>query len=261
MAFPTSVVDRMVPATTDADLEEVGRLIGLDDQGAVVAEGHRSWVISDAEGLPPLSEVGVEVVSDTAPYEARKLSLLNGPHSALAYCGLLAGCRTISEAATHPVVGAYVARLTDQIVEVADVPAGLHPAAFAADSLHRFENRALRHLCTQVGADGSRKLEQRLLPVVAARIGRGADTARFAVVVGVWLAALSGIAVGGVVLPDLDDPAGEDVKRAASPSRCDPAEVCRVALGARWPRPFCHQVAATISRLSEEGECVMNEPA
>jgi fructuronate reductase len=186
--FPSSVVDRMVPATTPADLDEVERRLGLRDEAAVVAEHHCSWVLEEVDGLPPLGDVGVEVVSDVGPYQRRKLWLLNAPHSALAYGGLLAGCETIAEAAAHPVVAPFVRRLVDDVLEVAEVP---DPRPFAADALRRFRNPALGHTCRQVGTDGSQKLPQRILPVVAARRERRLPTARLAIVVAAFeLAAL-----------------------------------------------------------------------
>jgi fructuronate reductase len=181
--FPCSVVDRIVPATTLADREEVERRLGVRDEGAVVAERHRSWVLEAVDGLPPLADVGVEVVADVGLYQRRKLWLLNGPHSALAYGGLAAGCTTIAEAAADPVVSAFVARLVDDILEVADVP---DARAFADDALRRFRNPTLGHTCEQVGTDGREKLTQRLLPVVAARQARGLPVDRLAAVVALW---------------------------------------------------------------------------
>jgi fructuronate reductase len=202
--FPRSVVDRMVPATTPADLDEVARRLGLRDDAAVVAERHCSWVLEAVEGLPPLGDVGVDVVADIGPYQRRKLWLLNLPHSAFAYGGLLAGCETIAQAAADPTVAAFVAGLVDDVLAVADVPGA---GAFADDAIRRFANPALGHACLQVGADGSQKLPQRLLPVVAVRRARGLPTDRFAVVVALWSAAVSGIPLAGRALPTPEDPA------------------------------------------------------
>jgi fructuronate reductase len=194
--FPRSVVDRMVPSTTDADRAEVADRLGAFDAGAVVAEAHRSWVVEHADGLPPLAGAGVDVVADVEPYQRRKLWLLNGPHSALAYLGLLAGRRTIAEAAADPRVAGFVRRLAADVLAV--LPGD---EAFAESSLRRFANPALGHTCAQVGADGSRKLPQRILPVMDLRRERGLPVDRLALVVAAWLAALEAGAVadpGGV---------------------------------------------------------------
>ena len=171
--FPSSVVDRMVPAPTERDLEEVADRLGLIDRAAVSAERHRSWIIRSVDELAPLADVGVELVQDVAPFERRKLWLLNGPHSATAYGGLLAGHETIASAVTDPVIARFVRRLMDETLEVAELPAVLQAPTFAGEALRRFANPALGHRCVQVGADGSSKLPQRLLPVVTARRERG----------------------------------------------------------------------------------------
>lgn len=161
--FPSSVVDRMVPA--------------MPDSSTVVAERHCSWIIQRVDGLPPLA---FDVVDDVAPYQRRKLWLLNGPHSALAYLGLGAGCTTIAEAVAHDEVSAFVREMIEDVLEVADVP---DARAFAEEALRRFANPALGHTCAQVAMDGSAKLPQRILPVVAERRARGLPTGRFARVV------------------------------------------------------------------------------
>ena len=110
-------------------------------------------------------------------------------------------------------------RLVDDTLEVAELPAGLQAAAFAGEALRRFANPALGHTCAQVGADGSSKLPQRLLPVVAARKERALDTERFAVVVAIWIAATAGLAVRGVDLPHLEDPIAAALRAASRPRR------------------------------------------
>jgi fructuronate reductase len=250
--FPRSVVDRMVPATAEADIDDVGRRLWVVDLAAVTCEAHRSWVVDAVKGLPPLADVGVDVVPDVGPYQRRKLWLLNGAHSALAYCGLLAGCATIAEAAEHPLVAPFVRQLVDDVLAVLDVPAGLEPATFAADALHRFRNPDLGHACVQVGADGSRKLPERLLPVVGARRRRGLDTRRFAVVVAAWIAPAAGIAVQGSVLPAVDDPLA-DALRAAAAGGTDLHRVADAALYRRWDQSFVFEVVAALRQLIREG--------
>jgi fructuronate reductase len=250
VAFPCSVVDRMVPATTDTDVAEVAERLGRLDLAAVVAERHRSWAITRVDGLPPLGEVGVEVVEDIEPYQRRKLWLLNGPHSAVAYTGLVAGCRTIAEAAIHPFVAPFVRSLVGDVLGVTDLPAAVRPAAFAADALKRFTNPDLGHTCLQVGADGSRKLPQRILPVVERAQQAGRSTERYALVVAAWLAAVAGVPVGGRLLPAPDDPVAPRLRTSAQ--RDLPALVS-VALGGGARRPFHRQVVDAVEGLRADG--------
>jgi len=248
VAVPSSVVDRMVPATTPADLDRVAERLGLRDLAAVVAEHHRSWVIGATDRLPPLADAGVEVVPDVAPYERRKLWLLNGPHSAFAYGGLVAGCTTIAEAVSHASVWAFVRQLVDEVLEVADLPASTRPRTFAEEALRRFANPDLGHTCAQVGTDGSQKLRQRLLPVAARRRELGLRTDRFALVAAIWVGAVGGVPVRGMRLPQLPDPAaGADVDTLVA------------ALGA--DRAFSAQVVDALGRLTREGPAVLEEAA
>jgi fructuronate reductase len=236
--FASSVVDRMVPSTSADDLAEVAQRLGLADHAAVVAERHRSWVITAVDGLPPLSDVGIEIVPSVEAHERRKLWLLNGPHSALAYAGLAAGCTTIAEAAGHPEVAPFVERVVDDVLEVADLPPSLAARAFADEAQRRFRNPDLGHTCAQVGADGSRKLRQRLVPVVAARRAAGLPTDRLARVAAAWLHALrSG---------QVDDPARDEL--AARP----PAEQVARGLGLD-DQPFVSEVAAAATALEQLG--------
>jgi len=251
VAFPSSVVDRMVPATTPADLDAIAERLGFRDEAAVVAEHHRSWYLTATDGLPPLAEVGVEVVGDIGPYQQRKLWLLNGPHSALAYSGLLAGCETIAEATAHPVVAPFVRRLVDDVLDVAEVPAA---RGFADDALRRFANPDLGHTCRQVGADGSRKLAQRLLPVVSTRASRGLPTDRFAVVVALWLAAVTRMPLAGVVLPELDDP---DAERLRTDFGRDRQALVRATFDAS--PGFSAEVVGTLEALEHRGLDVLRE--
>ena len=253
--FPGSVVDRMVPAPTEHDREDIATHLGLIDRGAVSAERHRSWVIRSVDALAPLAEVGAELVADVAPFERRKLWLLNGPHSAVAYGGLLSGHDTIAGAVADPAVSRFVRRLVDDTLAVAELPAALKPAAFADDALRRFANPTLGHTCAQVGTDGSTKLPQRLLPVVTARRAQALETNRFAVVAAIWIAATAGVAVTGVRLPLLEDPAASALRAASRHN--DLRRLSHVALDGRADPPFIAEVARALERLATEGPALL----
>jgi fructuronate reductase len=251
--FPASVVDRMVPAPTDDDRLAIANALGLRDEAAVATERHRSWVMQSVEGLDHLGEVGVQLVADVAAFERRKLWLLNGPHSAAAYGGLLAGHSTIAAAVADPLVARFVRDLVDQTLEVAAFPASLAPAAFADDALRRFANPALRHTCAQVGADGSSKLPQRLLPVVAARRARGLQMTTFALVAAIWVAAVAGVPAPGVTLPRLQDPLAEDFRSLLD----RPNPLSLLSHRAFGDIPFATEVAAMLGRLTTKGAAVL----
>jgi fructuronate reductase len=250
--FPNSVVDRMVPAPGSRDLADIAARLGLLDLGAVVTETHSSWVMTGAGDarLVAWGKVGVELVSDSTPYEQRKLWLLNGPHSALAYGGLLAGHATIASAAGDATLSSFVRRLVDDVLEVAQLPPALRATGFAADGLRRFQNPNLGHTCTQVGADGSRKLPQRFADVVAARVRSGLDSSRVATVVALWIAATAGIELRGSQLPALDDP---DAARLRARRAEGLDAVVSTALAGRFDPAFVPTVSAVLRRLGDEG--------
>ena len=253
--FPNSVVDRMVPATTEKDFEEIASAIGLVDRAGVTCEPYSSWILTNVPDIPPLGDVGVRLVGDTLPWEQRKLWLLNGPHSALAYCGLLFGHTTIASAVEDPVVSSFVGGLIDDILVGATIDSSLSPEAFARDAMRRFRNRALGHTCVQVAADGSSKLPQRLLPIVARRRARSLGTARFATVIAIWLAALTGMEVAGRILPSIEDPLSAELRKLA-PSR-NLGRITRVALRDAVEDAFAEEITIKLARVLSDGKGVL----
>ncbi|HTU36832.1 MAG TPA: mannitol dehydrogenase family protein [Acidimicrobiales bacterium] len=256
VAFPNSVVDRMVPASRAVDLDEIGSQLGLADLAAVVTEEHRSWIVTAEARLAPWAESGVELVTDTGPYERRKLWLLNGPHSALAYLGLLSGCTTIAEAADDRDLAVFAARVVSDVLAVAPFPDALRPREFAGEALRRFRNPALGHTCTQVGADGSHKLPQRFGEVVEARLRAGLSTTQFAIVVALWIAAASGLEVQGRPLPALDDPDAPLLQRRREAGL---DALVRTALERRFDPVFIPSVASALRRIVAEGIRVVRQ--
>ena len=133
-AFPSSVVDRMVPATTPADLDEVERRLGLRDEAAVVAERHCSWVIEDVDGLPPLADVGRRGGGRRRPVPAAQAVAAQRPALGPRLRRPAGRVRRRSPRPPPiPTVAAFVARLVDDILEVADV--ARRPRAFADEAL------------------------------------------------------------------------------------------------------------------------------
>jgi len=254
--FVNSVVDRMVPATTDSDRQRIAAALGLVDDAAVCAEHYRSWVIEQHDDLPPLGDVGVEMVADIEPFERRKLWLLNAPHSALAYLGLLTGCDTIAQSIAHPRVLVVVRALVADILHAAQFPAPMCAEAFAGSALRRFENPLLGHTCVQVGADGSRKLQQRLLPVVHIALRQGRPIDRLALVVAAWICAAAGRSVRGQALPAVDDPLGSELRAAG-----DVNSVVRTALGDDVDRHFAAAVVLAVQTLERDGAAALEAAA
>ncbi|AKM08598.1 mannitol dehydrogenase family protein [Pelagerythrobacter marensis] len=173
---PSTMVDRIVPRTTEADLQALEERLGLEDRGAVFTERFSQWVIEDdfAARRPRWEELGVQMVADVAPYEAAKLRMLNGAHSLLAYCGLRAGHTYVHEAAGDPALRQLAERLmVDEAMPTLDPAPGQDLAAYARDLLTRFADPALRHRLDQIAMDGTQKIPQRWLDTAAWHCARG----------------------------------------------------------------------------------------
>ena len=188
--FPATMVDRIVPAATEADRADAAALLGVRDEGTVVAEPDSHWVIEDdfAGPRPRWERAGALLVPDVAPYEIMKLRVVNGAHSALAYLGGLAGYEYIAAAAADPELASYVLRLLgEDVAPTLDPPAGTDLAAYQAQQLPRFANPALRHKTAQVAMDGSQKLPQRLLGTIRDRYRAGAEPIWASLAVAAWM--------------------------------------------------------------------------
>jgi fructuronate reductase len=216
--FPCTMVDRIVPATTDSDRAEAARLLGVDDLGVVVAEPFTQWVIEDdfAASRPAWDAAGAILTDDVAPYEAMKLRLLNGSHSAMAYLGALAGYEYVADFVAAEDVASYVRALMDvDVTPTLQLPASFDVVRYKDQLLERFGNRALRHRTSQIAMDGTQKLPQRLLGVIADRRSAGETPERALLAVAAWMRYVSAQCNehGGPI--EVDDPLAEVLKRLA----------------------------------------------
>ena len=215
--FPSTMVDRIVPATTDDDRASVATALGLADAWPIMTEPFTQWVIEDDFGLgrPTWDQAGAMFVSDVAPYELMKLRLLNGAHSTLAYLGYLMGRETVAAAMQEP----GIARLIEEMMrlEVAPtLPALLRfdVAAYCKLLVDRFRNPALRHRTWQIAMDGSQKLPQRLLGTVRDRVAKGLPIDRLALGVAGWMRYVTGADEKGQPI-DVRDPLSRRLKALA----------------------------------------------
>ncbi len=188
MAFPNSMVDRMVPATDEAFRAAVASVTGLVDAWPVRAEPYSQWVVERAWAtpMPPLADVGVEVVDDVGPWEMLKLRVLNALHTAAAHYGLRHGLATIDRVAADRGGRALLDRVATEIAEVLVGPPGVDVDQYIATTLARFANAGLGHRCTQVATDTSQKLPPRLLGTIRERLERDLPIDALADVLALW---------------------------------------------------------------------------
>lgn len=193
---PCTMVDRIVPATTNVERAAVEVLLGgIEDRACVVTESFSQWVIEDrfAGPRPRWEAVGAQLVQDVAPYELAKLRMLNGAHSLLAYCGLQSGHTFVHEAIADPALRSLVDQLMLREAAPTVTPApGQDLAAYADALLARFANPALNHRLIQIAMDGSQKLPQRWLETLEANRLAGRSCPAILAGLRAWLAHISG---------------------------------------------------------------------
>ncbi|TPI55549.1 MULTISPECIES: mannitol dehydrogenase family protein [unclassified Mesorhizobium] len=201
VAFPSSMVDRIVPATTDADRARIALELGVDDAWPVMTEPFRQWVVEDnfPAGRPAWEKFGVTMVGDVRPFEDMKLRLLNGAHSAIAYLGLLSGHATVDRAFADPAIRRFVDALWAEAIPTLPTDAGLDTASYTAELAQRFSNTALAHRTAQIANDGSQKLPQRIMASAIERLHSGAAPGHLMLAVAAWIAACE---ARGKSLPD-----------------------------------------------------------
>jgi fructuronate reductase len=226
--FPNTMVDRMVPATTEGDLDAVERGLGLRDEAAVVAEPFMQWVIEDnfAGERPAWEEAGALFSADVAAWEAAKLRLLNASHSMLAYLGLATGKATISDAVGEDAFRTACSRMmAEDALPTIGLPAGLDGGAYCAQVVERFANPALGHTTAKVGSDGSQKIGLRLLTTVRGNLDAGREPRWAALAVAGWMHHVASTPAGG-----LNDPLAGELQ-AALPAERTAAAVVPALLG------------------------------
>jgi fructuronate reductase len=225
VAFPNSMVDRIVPSTTEQTRAIVGELLGVDDRCPVPAEEFTMWVLEDdfAAGRPAWDRAGAIMSDEVEAYELVKLRLLNGSHSLIAYLGILDGQATIADAWAQPFVrDAVHACVAAEYLPTIALPRGFDVDAYLDSLSHRWANAALGHRTAQVGTDGSVKLLQRIPEPALLALRDGRIPHFLALTVAGWIAA--------VAPPAGFDP-GPYAAEIREPARQRLAQVTRAAAG------------------------------
>ena len=183
------MVDRITPATTDADREHVAVVLGQDDAWPVVTEQFVQWVIEDefTMGRPDWTVGGAIFSDEIECWENMKLRCLNGAHSTLSYLGQLTGRETVADAMQLPLITAILDPLWVEIREVLHAPKGVNPADYVESLKQRFRNPALKHRTAQIASDGSQKLPQRLLAPLRERLAKGLSSPMIATAIAAWM--------------------------------------------------------------------------
>ncbi|WOH19183.1 mannitol dehydrogenase family protein [Paenarthrobacter sp. GOM3] len=208
VSFVGTSVDRITPRTTPEDVLEVAEQCGYRDEAVVVAEPFHNWILSGdfPGGRPRWEDAGAVFVDDIEPYENRKLWLLNGAHSILAYSGLVRGHATVAEALADDLCRAAVEAFWDEASrhlsgESLDIP------GYRQALLERFGNSRIAHHLTQIAMDGTTKLRMRSVPVLTAERAQGRSGSGAARMIAAWVAYVS-------ATEECQDPLAHEIKTA-----------------------------------------------
>jgi len=188
VSFVDTSVDRITPRATADDSPQVAEATGLLDSAPVVTEPFTSWVLSGAfpAGRPAWERAGAQFVDDIEPFERRKLWLLNGAHTLLAYAGSTRGHTTVFDAISDPVCAALVDDFWNEASAHLRAP-GLAIDDYRAALLDRFGNARIAHHLAQIAADGSTKLRLRAVPVLRAERAEGRSGGASARLIAAWI--------------------------------------------------------------------------
>jgi mannitol 2-dehydrogenase len=196
VAFPNSMVDRITPATTDADRAEVAAEFGVQDAWPVVAEPFFQWVVEDDFpcGRPPLEQAGVQLVADVEPYELMKLRLLNASHQGLCYFGRLSGYHHVHEAARDPLIANLLRRYMDEEATPTLHPVpGVNLVRYKETLVQRFGNPHVLDTIARLCADSSDRIPTWLVPVVREQLAAGRPVRLSAAIVASWARYAEGV--------------------------------------------------------------------
>jgi mannitol 2-dehydrogenase len=194
--FPNSMVDRITPASTDKDREEVRTRFGIEDRWPVVCEPFVQWVLEDSfsSGRPMYEQVGVQVVEDVEPYELMKLRLLNASHQGLCYFGRLCGYEFVHEAARDLLFRKFLSGYMDREATPTLEPVpGVNLQDYKDTLIQRFSNPEIRDTIARLCAESSDRIPKWLLPVVRAQLARGGEIEFSAAIVASWARYAEGI--------------------------------------------------------------------
>jgi fructuronate reductase/mannitol 2-dehydrogenase len=224
VAFPSSMVDRITPVTTDADRERLAQEFGIQDRWPVMTEPFSQWVIEDrfSNGRPPLEAVGVRFVPDVRPYALLKTRLLNASHSAIGYLGFLAGLRRTDRTMADPAFGSYIARaMAEEIVPLLPRVVGVRLGDYQRTVLERLANPKMGDQLQRLCRNGSAKVPCHVLPSIADRRARGLAHPLLTLAVAGWCRYLRGVDEQGRPI-EIEDALGERLTRLARAGGSDP---------------------------------------
>jgi len=258
-AFPNSMVDRIVPATTDEHRALVREKFGIEDAWPVGTEPFKQWVIEDnfPNGRPAWEQVGAQMTADVLPYEKMKMRLLNASHQAMCYIGMLLGYQYAHEAMEDAQIRKLVQTMMDvEVTPLLTAPPGIDLDEYKKTLIERIANPTIRDQLSRIGTEGSARIPKFVLPSIREQLARGGPIKRLSFTVAAWFRYLTGTDDQGREMPVIDPIKDKLVEYARRGGR-DPSVLLglRELFGEDLPRSqaFVNQVSQTLGSFYGKG--------
>ncbi|NUT15264.1 MAG: mannitol dehydrogenase family protein [Cupriavidus sp.] len=265
VALPNTMVDRIVPAATPASLTFAQQRLGLRDEAAIVCEPFTQWVIEDrfAGPRPAWEAGGALLTGDVRPFQAMKLRMLNGTHSAIAYAAQLLGIETVAQAMADTVLGTFARGVMADLHATVAAPPGYDTARYGNALLCRLRNGAIAHHTAQIATDGTQKVPVRWLPALRESLAAGVERPCLERALALWLHYLrcDTNEHGGPLTAC--DPGAPPLAAALRGAHGDTDAIRQVLAhgaifgDAPWPKPFQLRLAAHLTVLRERGAAAL----
>ena len=194
--FPNSMVDRITPATTEADRARLNAASGVEDEIPVFAEDFIQWVMQDhfRYGRPRFEDVGVQMTEDVWAYEQIKLRMLNASHSMLAFPGTIAGYRLVHETVADPAIQGLLMQFWDRdVIPLLTAPAGMSLTGYRDKLMERYLNPTTRDQTVRIATDGASRIPIFVGDTIKAVIAKGGDLRRLAFLLACFARCLGGV--------------------------------------------------------------------
>ncbi|MGB7393260.1 MAG: mannitol dehydrogenase family protein, partial [Pricia sp.] len=189
VSFPNSMVDRITPVTTQADIAYLEETYGLKDEWPVTCEPFIQWVVEDnfSNGRPEFEKVGVQFVPDVKPYEKMKLRLLNAGHSVLGLLGAIHGHKTINACMEDDTFVRYLrAFMHKEATPVLDKVEGIDLDTYKDSLLERFANPNIKDTVSRICSESSAKLPKFLIATIEENLARDGSIQFATLVIAAW---------------------------------------------------------------------------
>ena len=189
VCFPNSMVDRITPVTTKADIATLAQNYGVQDAWPVTCEPFIQWVVEDkfSNGRPAFEKVGVQFVPDVGPYEKMKLRLLNAGHSVLGLLGALHGHPTINACIEDQTFKSYLRAYLDQeATPILGNIEGIDLKDYKDSLLERFANPNIKDSVSRICSESSAKLPKFLIATIHDNLASGGSIKFATLIIAAW---------------------------------------------------------------------------